>query len=315
MFDTDQFCIQCGWKVGKPLRCPDCGEELREGARFCPKCGRSIDAHTKSEESKRGTARAETTDIPIADIEQNILFETQRELGAAGTPGTPKSQIRRETRAETALSRRPSPEKELPRKRNAAVIEEELPRRRKTAAVEEEECFWRKQWSREDDLDDEDEDAYDAYEEDDEEEENDGHRLVTIMTVVMAVLIFSILAFIVFRMFVLPGKENYDVDEGYEEEGEASSQDDTSAEEQNGQSEGGAGASIEENISVVGTLSIDTNVNVRDNPSTSGTNVIKVAKAGETYEYVGMSEDENWYCIVLEDGSTGYVYRNYVKAD
>ena len=62
-------------------------------------------------------------------------------------------------------------------------------------------------------------------------------------------------------------------------------------------------------------LTVVSNVNVRDNPNTSGTNVIKVAKAGETYECVGTAGDGNWYEIVLDDGTHGYVYTDYVKVE
>lgn len=64
-----------------------------------------------------------------------------------------------------------------------------------------------------------------------------------------------------------------------------------------------------------GSLTIVSNVNVRDNPSTQGTNVIKVAKAGETYEYISIEPDGEWYDIILEDGSIGYVFKDYVKVN
>ena len=67
--------------------------------------------------------------------------------------------------------------------------------------------------------------------------------------------------------------------------------------------------------STAGTLTIVSNVNVRDNPTTQGSNVIKVAKEGETYEYTGTAEDDNWYIIRLEDGSTGYIFKKYVSVD
>ena len=67
----------------------------------------------------------------------------------------------------------------------------------------------------------------------------------------------------------------------------------------------------------LGTLTINGNVNIRDNPATSGTNVIKVAQAGETYEYMEVIGDGEWYKIPLsEDGYTeGYVFGEYVTVD
>ncbi len=64
-----------------------------------------------------------------------------------------------------------------------------------------------------------------------------------------------------------------------------------------------------------GSLTIVSNVNVRDNPSTQGTNVIKVAKEGEVYEYTSVEAGGDWYSIMLEDGSIGYVFKDYVKVD
>ncbi|MDE6995151.1 MAG: SH3 domain-containing protein, partial [Lachnospiraceae bacterium] len=62
-------------------------------------------------------------------------------------------------------------------------------------------------------------------------------------------------------------------------------------------------------------LMIVSNVNVRDQPSTTGTNVLKVAKAGETYVCNGYTEDGTWYEIVLEDGTVGYVFHEYVSVE
>nr|MDE7016997.1 SH3 domain-containing protein [Lachnospiraceae bacterium] len=90
-------------------------------------------------------------------------------------------------------------------------------------------------------------------------------------------------------------------------EGEGGTQEEGSGQEQEPEEENEASA--------VGTISIVSNVNVRDNPSTEGTNVIKVAKAGETYEYFGITEDDNWYIIHVEDGSLGYIYKKYVSVN
>ena len=64
-----------------------------------------------------------------------------------------------------------------------------------------------------------------------------------------------------------------------------------------------------------GSLIIVSNVNVRDKPSTQGTNVIKVAKAGETYEYTNVEPGGEWYEIILEDGSIGYVFKDYIEVN
>ena len=56
-------------------------------------------------------------------------------------------------------------------------------------------------------------------------------------------------------------------------------------------------------------------MNVRDQPSTNGTNVLKVAQAGETYVCNGVTEDNEWYEIVLEDGTVAYVNYKYVTVE
>lgn len=40
--EDDQFCPECGAKVIRKKRCPECGEALREGTRFCPSCGAEV---------------------------------------------------------------------------------------------------------------------------------------------------------------------------------------------------------------------------------------------------------------------------------
>ena len=63
------------------------------------------------------------------------------------------------------------------------------------------------------------------------------------------------------------------------------------------------------------TLTVVRNVNVRDYPSTSDSNVLKVAKSGETYPCTGSVDDGQWYMILLEDGATGYVFHEYVTVE
>ena len=79
MLDTDKFCNQCGWKVVRKRKCPECGAVLREGVKFCPECGSMVDGEPESGK-KVPVREEETSDIPIEDIEQNILSETEREM-------------------------------------------------------------------------------------------------------------------------------------------------------------------------------------------------------------------------------------------
>ena len=61
-----------------------------------------------------------------------------------------------------------------------------------------------------------------------------------------------------------------------------------------------------------GRLQILSNVNVRNAPTTEESEVLMVAKQGETYEYCELV-DCGWYRIKLEDGGEGYVSSKYVE--
>lgn len=276
LLDTDKFCDQCGWKVVNERRCPECGAALREGTKFCPKCGVLI-GNSKSDEGKDFVKDAETSDIPIGDIEQNILSETERELhtGKKKHPATSAPKSKKSV---------PAPE----------------PKKKKKPAPVKKKVY--EEW------DDEDED-------DEDDDDDTGNNFMVIMTAAMA---FLIIVLAVPLFFFAKGKwpvKNYDasVEEEHDNEAdaaEAENDGETEPEENNT-------IAIEEpdTAQPVGTLSITAKVlNVRDNPSTEA-NIIKVAKAGETYEYIGMAEVDNWYIILLEDGSVGYVFEQYVSVD
>lgn len=269
--DTDRFCDQCGWKVVRERRCPECGASLREGTKFCPKCGRLIGEGSVSDEGKVFVKDAETLDIPIADIEQNILFETEKEIGKNEKPKKP-----------AAKKKAPAPEQPKKKEKPAPV---------KKRVYEE--------W-------DEDE------EDDDDEESGGGADVMTIITVVMGMLILVVASALVFLYFKNSPIKNYgeSIEAQEEENGDGGNDMEAQPEENGGENIGKADG--EESG---GTLSIISNVNVRDNPSKEGTNIIKVAKAGETYQYTGTVDDGSWYAIILEDGSTGYVFAEYVSVE
>lgn len=172
-----------------------------------------------------------------------------------------------------------------------------------------------------DDWNDEDEDWEDDDWDDDEDERVD---LITIMTAALGCVILVVVALVGFKLYTQYAPKNYDQAETESsedgqggEDSEGSQDNGDSQESQNGQEVDGAESEIIESDNDKNTykLKIVSNVNVRDQPSKSGTNVIKVAKAGETYTCKGSAGGGEWYEIVLEDGSTGYVFTDYVEVE
>ena len=287
LLDTDKFCDQCGWKVVKERRCPECGAALREGTKFCPTCGVLIGSG-KSDEEKVFVRDEETSDIPIGDIEQNILSETERELHTGKKKRPAAAAPKKSASASAPKKSVPAPE----------------PKKKKKPEPVKKKVY--EEW------DDEDED-------DEDDDDDTGSNFMVIMTAAMA---FLIVVLAVPLFFIVKGNfpvKNYGASAEAEQDNEV---DDAEAEndgEAEPEPEEDNAVEIEEPDSEqpVGTLSIvgSDKVNVRDNPSTKGTNVITQVKAGELYEYMGTTDDGEWYIILLEDGSTGYVFGQYVSVD
>lgn len=150
------------------------------------------------------------------------------------------------------------------------------------------------------------------------EKKNPGYDIMTVMSTTTAFLILTVAASIIFVLVINLTKinnnnnANNNVLQGIETESAVAEveviQPDTSVEEEPVQN-----TEIQEQT--LGTLTIVSDVNIRDNPDTDNSNVIKVAKATETYEYLGLADYGNWYIILLEDGTKGYVYKGYVSAN
>lgn len=51
-------------------------------------------------------------------------------------------------------------------------------------------------------------------------------------------------------------------------------------------------------------------VNIRSGPSTSS-EILSKEKSGQEFEY--LEEEDGWYKIILEDGSYGYIFQDYIK--
>ena len=116
LLETDKFCVQCGSKVEMKKSCPECGAALREGTKFCPKCGRMIADGEDFDEAKVFVKESETEEIPIADIEQNILSVTEREMRIsdkdrqeAGSAGKAQRKEKAASKSDDGMRRPPKP--------------------------------------------------------------------------------------------------------------------------------------------------------------------------------------------------------------
>lgn len=310
LMETDQFCPKCGARVIREKRCPDCGESLRDGVKFCPGCGRAVGSTRKAR-----AVSDETLDIPIEAIERNILSETAAEIKAERRAvSNDRTPARRaadgripEKRTSSGSGNRSASAKRMSdgsesvrsasdRKKQASVP---APSPRKKKPVYREEVWEDDDWDEDDDWEDDDWD-------DDDEEGIDAITIMTVVTGCILLIVVAVLGFHLYRQYV---PKNYE--KAAEQEG---GQEQTGQDREDGGGDGGEDGGEAEGRETY-TLTIDSNVNVRDEPSTSGTNVLKVAKAGETYTCYGTAGDGTWYAIVLEDGSTGYVFQDYVSVE
>ena len=240
----------------------------------------------------------ETLDIPIEAIERNILSETAAEIKVERGSGR---ESRKKDPEERPSAKRASDKGtasgHVPAKKKQASVPAPPPRKKKPVYREDD-------WDDEEDMEDEDWD-------DDDWEEDEGIDAITIMTVVIGCILLIVVAVLGFHMYRQYVPKNYGkAAEKMEEQQEDSKGDGPDEEEGSAEVESTQGVDGRETY----TLTIDSNVNVRDQPSTSGTRLM-VAQAGETYTCYGSAGDGNWYEIVLEDGSTGYVHGDYVSVE
>ncbi len=329
IMENDQFCPKCGARAIKDKRCPDCGALLRDGVKFCPECGRAVGGRRKA-----SAVSDETLDIPIEAIERNILSETAAEIKSDRAPrrsasGT-KAPVKR-TSSDASAGRKPSSgggsSRTAPAKR-APVREEDDSRRaagsaagrKKQSAVPAPPPRKKKPVYREEVWEDDDWDEDEDWEDDDDwDDDEEGIDVITIMTVVIGCVLLIVVAFLGFHMYRQYVPKDYDRAAEEQEEG----QEDPGGESESQEGEGSQETPVEEGDADVGQeqtgsgsrLTINSKVNVRDQPSTNGTNVLKVAQAGETYVCNGVTEDNEWYEIVLEDGTVAYVNYKYVTVE
>lgn len=279
LLSSDQFCSKCGAKAVREQKCPDCGTVLREGTKFCHKCGRQIEGR-----QIQTAVSEDTLGIPMDLIEKKILSETATEMSSAG------ERLRDRKREEQSRRSRQQESEEQERISKTEKTVRRLPKERVHEDYEED------YEDEEEYYEDEDYD-YEDYEED---EEREGIDPITVMTAVVGCVILVIGVILGYHFYREYAPRDYEKD----------AQQLTQEEEEGTQAQEPA-----EEEKAYGQIRVKSNVNVRDYPDTQNSNVLKVAKEGETYSCAGEAGDGNWYEIILEDGTSGYVFKDYVEAE
>lgn len=166
---------------------------------------------------------------------------------------------------------------------------------------------------REDDWEDEDWEDDEDWDEDEDDEE--GIDFITIMTVVVGCVLLIVVALLGYRLYRQYAPRDY--------EEEAVQEDDVPADEDDGEEEkpqetDGSGEQSIADGDENGTYQIivtGREVNVRNQPSTSGTEILGKVREGDVLPCYGTTEDGQWYEIRLENGTPGYVFHEYVAAE
>lgn len=157
--------------------------------------------------------------------------------------------------------------------------------------------------------------------EDEEEDydEDESVDILSILTVAVGCILLVIMAVLGYNLYKRYMPKDYDKIAKQQEAEREQEEDSEQSEAQDGGQEledGGDPVEEPEENPVGGTLVTTAAVNIRDNPSTDGTTVIKKAKVGESYEYTEAVEGGDWYQILLPDEPDyeyGYVYSEFVK--
>lgn len=141
---------------------------------------------------------------------------------------------------------------------------------------------------------------------DDWDDETEGTDIITILTIIIGCVLLVVVAVLGYHLYQQYGPRSYEQGVEESEDGENEFQ---------GQELGDGLLQDDDEETETYTLTVIHNVNVRDYPSTSDSNVLKVAKEGETYICYGSVEDGEWYKILMENGDIGYVFHEYVTID
>ena len=280
LLDTDTFCVKCGQKVDELPRCPKCGEILREGTRFCHKCGASVvensDTKQEPEDDEIPVTGTKTVDIPFDLIEKSIIME-----------------------AEQAVVKRDFKDIEEKLQRDDFTKEADTENYPEEGYTEEsvDKGYSKREYLKENNQIN---DFQDVYEEDNPEDDFEDYAeedyadnpkfskkgiSISNLTMILGVVILVLL--VIVGIVLVKNKLSMQWDRNQDEV----------VEQQENQ--------------VAGKIQVLKNVNIRNQPDTENSSILGVARTGEVYEYYELVND-NWYHIRLNDGSDGYVYKDYV---
>ena len=280
------------------MKCKKCGAVLLDTDTFCVKCGQKVGqpmfcsncgeqlrdeerfchkcgspVENAGEDEEIPLSQQKTVDIPFDQIEMGILMEAEQAI--VKRPGAEKTERRNPEGYRRPRVEAPEDDDEL--------YEEPARQKRRTSPPP-------RRY----------EEEYDEYEDydDDEEDDSDDSKMKTI-TIILGIVVIAIALAIGFIFWQRSNPSRYDRPD--EETGQESE------EGEEGEDGGDAGSADTQ-----GRIQILSNVNVRNAPTTEGSEVLMVAKQGETYEYYELVDDA-WYRIKLEDGGEGYVSKQYVE--
>lgn len=276
------------------MKCTNCGAHLMDSDQFCPECGAKAIKDRRCPDCgavlREGTKFCHKCGRPIND--KGSTGKVPEE-----TLGIPVDAIERNILSETAAEIKADRRKSAPSKNTASNSSNHKNQTVKSTPPQKKRINYREE---------------EDWEDDDWDDEGEGVDIITIMTAIVGCVILVVVAMLGYHLYRQYVPKNYDSlskDSGEER------QEQESDEGQQGQAmEDDRDTEINESEASY-TLTVIHNVNVRDNPSTSGTNVLKVAQEGETYPCYGSVQGEEWYEILLEDGSIGYVFHEYVTVE
>lgn len=255
--------------------------------------------------SSKGAAPKKAAEHAASSKSSSARSTSERTSAAKSTPS--KSTSGRSTSGKSVSGHSSASGKAAPGRRSA-----EPPSGRRTSIPEPPR---RKRMNyREDDWEEEDWEDEEDWDEDDWDDE-EGVDIITIMTVVVGCVLLIVVAFLGYRLYKQHAPKDYE--KGAEVQQDEAAADEDDGEQKEPQETDGTGEQSVTDGDGSGTYMITVihNVNVRDQPSTTGTNILTVAQEGDVFTCYGTTEDGQWYEIRLEDGTPGFVFHEYISVD